>query len=172
MAADELDRGQARVMGAVRHASEAWAQAMLTHKLAPPDSGFASRLRALAEAAETEQVACEHADAAGLRWRPMLVSANSQPPYELRPGTGRRGPDELWGRFDRAVARLNVAISGPDAASVADAFGAVADVTHALADAVAAEDARAAAAEPAHARDFAAASADATEDALRARGAA
>jgi len=41
----------------------------------------------------------------------------------LRPGTGRRGPAELWARFDRAVASLNTAITGSSAAAVADAFG-------------------------------------------------
>jgi hypothetical protein len=68
---------------------------------------------------------------------------NSQPPYELRPGTGRRGPAELWERFDAAVAALNRAIAATSAADVADAFGEVADVATALADAVADEDTQA-----------------------------
>jgi hypothetical protein len=44
---------------------------------------------------------------AGLAWRPVAESNRARPPYELRPGTGRRGPKELWGRFDAAVERLN-----------------------------------------------------------------
>jgi hypothetical protein len=51
--ADELDREQAQIMRAVRRASDEWANAMRAHVLAPPDAGFASRLRALAEAAES-----------------------------------------------------------------------------------------------------------------------
>ena len=141
---EDLSRERAEIMRAVRHASNAWAEAMRAHKLAPPDAGFASRLRSLAEAAEREQVTWEHAHAAGLLWRPVAGAENAQPPYELRPGTGRRGPAELWDRFDRAVADLNRAIAGTSAAAVADAFGAVAESAGNLADAVAAEDERSA----------------------------
>ena len=137
---EDLSRERAQIMRAVRHASTAWADAMRAHKLAPPDAGFASRLRTLAEAAEREQVTWEHAHAAGLLWRPIAGAENAQPPYELRPGTGRRGPAKLWERFDAAVANLNRAIAGTSAADVADAFGAVAEVAASLADAVAAED--------------------------------
>jgi hypothetical protein len=137
---DDLSRERAQIMRAVRHASDGWAEAMRAHKLAPPDAGFASRLRSLAEAAEREQVTWEHAHAAGLLWRPIAGAENAQPPYELRPGTGRRGPAELWVPFDAAVAGLNRAIANTSAADVADAFGAVAEAAAALADAVAAED--------------------------------
>jgi hypothetical protein len=65
---------------------------------------------------------------------------SASPPYELRPGTGRRGPTELWERFDEAVARLNRAITGSSAAAVADAFGDFAEATAALAAAVERED--------------------------------
>jgi hypothetical protein len=137
---DELSPERAQIMRAVRHASGAWADAMREHKLAPPDAGFASRLRALAEAAEREQVAWEHAHAAGLLWRPVPGAESAQPPYELRPGTGRRGPAELWDRFDAAVASLNQAIAGTSAAHVADAFGDLTEVATGLADAIARED--------------------------------
>lgn len=149
---DELDRERAQIMRAVRHASDGWAGAMRAHKLAPPDAGFSARLRALSEAASAEQVAWEHAHAAGLRWRPVPGSESAVPPYELRPGTGRRGPDDLWERFDAAVAGLNRAITSSDAAAVADAFGDMADVAGALADAVAREDQTG---EPARARGVA-----------------
>jgi len=136
MAEDELDRAQAHIMRAVRHARDDWAAAMRAHKLA----GFATRLRMLAEAADREQVAWEHAHAAGLMWRPVPGAENAQPPYELRPGTGRRGPAPLWTRFDSAVATLNRAITGSDAAAVADAFGEMAAVARALAESVETED--------------------------------
>jgi hypothetical protein len=137
---DDLDRERARVMRAVREASSAWAEAMRAHKLAPPDAGFADRLGRLAEAAESEQVAWEHAHATGLLWRPVPGAENAEPPYELRPHTGRRGPDELWEAFDAAVAVLNRAITGSSAAAVADAFGEISKAASALADAVASED--------------------------------
>src|ERR1700738_2545595 len=138
---DDLDRQRARVMRAVREAGSGWAEAMRSHKLAPPDSGFSSRLRTLAEAAENEQVAWEHAHAAGLLWRPVPGAESAEPPYELRPGTGRRGPTNLWERFDAAVANLNRAIADSDAAEVADAFGEIAQAAGGLADAVSQDDA-------------------------------
>jgi hypothetical protein len=138
---DDLDRERAQIMRRVRQASDGWAAAMRAHKLAPPDAGFAQRLQNLADAAETEQVAWEHAHAAGLLWRPVPGAENAAPPYELRPGTGRRGPAHVWQRFDAAVATLNRAITGSDAAEVADAFGDFAEVAAELADAVAREDA-------------------------------
>ena len=136
----DLDRQRAQIMRRVRLAADEWAAAMRAHKQAPPDLGFAQRLRGLAEAAANEQVAWEHAHSVGLHWRPVPGAEASAPPYELRPGTGRRGPAALWERFDGAVTRLNRAISGSDAAAVADAFGEFTDVAGALADAVAQED--------------------------------
>jgi len=145
---DELDRERAQIMRAVRRASDGWAEAMRAHKLAPPDAGFAERLRRLAEAAATEQVTWEHAHHAGLMWRPVPGAENASPPYELRPGTGRRGPADLWERFDWAVAVLNRAITGSSAAALADAFGEFAEVAGALATAVAREDEAAAESRP------------------------
>ena len=113
---EELDAERAQIMRAVRQASSAWAEAMRAHKLAPPDAGFAARLRALAEAAAAEQVTWEHAHAAGLLGRPVPGAEHAEPPYELRPGMGRRGPQRLWEQFDAAVGRLNHAIAGTSAA--------------------------------------------------------
>jgi hypothetical protein len=127
-------------MRAVRQAGTDWAEAMRAHKLAPPDAGFATRLRMLADAATREQSAWEHAHSEGLMWRPIPGAEHAEPPHELRPGTGRRGPVDLWARFDGAVAGLNAAIAGPDAAAVADAFGEMADAAAALADAISQTD--------------------------------
>lgn len=134
---DDLDRQRAQIMRAVRQAGNDWAEAMRAHKLAPPDAGFAGRLRVLSEAAAREQVAWEHAHAAGLLWRPIPGAESAEPPYELRAGTGRRGPADLWTHFDQTVTALNRAITGSSAADVADAFGELSDAARALADAVA-----------------------------------
>jgi hypothetical protein len=91
---------------AVRDAQSAWAGAMRSHELAPPDAGFRDRLRALSEAADAMRATHARALEAGLAWRPVEGSERARPPYELRPGTGRRGPEELWERFDAAVERL------------------------------------------------------------------
>lgn len=137
---DELDQERARILRAVRQAATNWAQAMRAHIMAPPDAGFATRLRGLADAAASEQVAWEYAHSAGLQWRPIPGADTADPPYELRPGTGRRGPPDLWARFDTAVAALNRAITGSDAAAVADAFGDMSEAAAALAEAIAHED--------------------------------
>ncbi|HET9719406.1 MAG TPA: hypothetical protein VFP55_04955 [Solirubrobacteraceae bacterium] len=137
---EELERERAQAIGLVRHASAGWAEAMRAHKMAPPDEGFAARLGRLAEAAATEQVAWERAHAAGLMWRPVPGAERAEPPYELRPGTGRRGPEELWTQFDAAVGRLNQAIAGSNSATVADAFGAMAQAAAELSHAVALQD--------------------------------
>src|ERR1700746_3187 len=137
---DDLDQQRARIMRAVRQAGNDWAEAMRAHKLAPPDAAFAARLRGLSEAAGREQVAWEHAHAAGLMWRPIPGAESSEPPYELRPGTGRRGPAGLWARVGETRAALNIAITGSSAADVADAFGELSDAAGALATAVAGED--------------------------------
>jgi hypothetical protein len=137
---EDLERQREHVMRLVKHASESWAEAMRAHIMAPPDAGFPLRLRRLAEAAATEQVAWEQAQAAGLMWRPVPGAEKAEPPYELRPGTGRRGPGDLWEAFDTAVGRLNRAIAGSSSAEVAAAFGGVAEAAAALAAAVERQD--------------------------------
>ena len=72
----------------------------------------------------------------GLAWRPVEGSERARPPYELRPGTGRRGPEELWTRFDAAVDQLNRAGAGDSLAALVAAYGAVAEAASALADAL------------------------------------
>ena len=134
------DDPRSRASQRLRDAKTAWGQAMTAHKMAPPDLGFAARLRSLASAAETEREACEEAAQAGLLWRPIPGAQGSQPPYELRPGTGRRGPAELWERFDAAVENLNHAITGTNVVVVGRAFGELAAAAGAVADAVEAED--------------------------------
>lgn len=137
---DELERERERVVRLVRHASVSWAEAMRAHKLAPPDEGFAGRLQKLSEAAAAEQLAWQQAHAAGMQWRPVPGAAEAEPPYELRPGTGRRGPEDLWLHFDGAVREMNRAIGGSNAVEVATAFGAIAEAAARLAQAVADED--------------------------------
>jgi hypothetical protein len=123
---------------AVREAQSAWAGAMRSHELAPPDAGFRDRLRALSDAADAMRATHARALDAGLAWRPVEGSERARPPYELRPGTGRRGPEGLWARFDAAVERLNEAGAGDSLADLVAAYAAVAEAATALADALAA----------------------------------
>lgn len=116
-----------------------WGSAVKAHTQAPPDPGFASRLAALAEGADAAARACRSADTAGFAWPPAR-KADSEPPYELRPGTGRRGPEDLWREFDQAITRLTTVAAGEKMLEVARAYDDVAQVAGRLADAVAAED--------------------------------
>lgn len=116
-----------------------WASAVQSHKLAPPDLGFAGRLAALSEGASEAARVCRAADAAGFEWPPAR-KADSEPPYELRPGTGRRGPEDLWLRFDQAITRLGTMAAGTDMLAVAESYEALAEITTQLAQAVERED--------------------------------
>ena len=120
----------------VAEARASWSGAMRAHEQAPPDPGFRDRLRALADAAAAMRNAHARALEAGLAWRPVADSERARPPYELRPGTGRRGPAEPWTRFDAAVQRLNQAGASDNLADVVDAYAAVARAASELADAL------------------------------------
>jgi hypothetical protein len=124
----------------VNEARASWSGAMRAHEQAPPDPGFRDRLRALADAAAAMRDAHARALDAGLAWRRVADSERARPPYELRSGTGRRGPPELWTRFDAAVQRLNQAGAGDNLADVVDAYAAVAHTASELADALQAAD--------------------------------
>ena len=124
----------------VYEAQASWAGAMRAHEQAPPDPGFRDRLRALADAAAAMRDAHARSLQAGLAWRPIADSERARPPYELRPGTGRRGPAELWTQFDAAVQQLNQAGAGDNLGDVVDAYAAVARAASELADALWAAD--------------------------------
>jgi hypothetical protein len=127
---------KAHAWTSVNEARASWSGAMRAHEQAPPDPGFRDRLRALADAAAAMRDAHARALGAGLAWRPVADSQRARPPYELRPGTGRRGPHELWSRFDAAVQRLNQAGAGDNLSDVVDAYAAVAQAAAELADAL------------------------------------
>jgi hypothetical protein len=128
-----------RALASFRVAQTAWADALAGHRLAPPDAGFSGRLEALASASSAEAEACRQAHEAGFTWPPHRASS-AEPPYELRPGTGRRGPEELWRPFDVAVSELNRAASGTDLLEVAEAYEGLAAAAAGLAEAVGRED--------------------------------
>src|SRR5206468_5722044 len=90
-------------------------------------------------AAHAEAIACRAAHDAGFEWPPHRAYATS-PPYELQPGSGRRGPDELWRSFDIAVSELNRAATGSDLLDVAHAYDELASAGVELVKAVERED--------------------------------
>jgi hypothetical protein len=123
---------------AFQEAREAWREALRGHVLAPPDAGFSARLAQLAAAAEQRAAACEAAHKDGFEW--PATRGGAKPPYELQPGTGRRGPEPLWERFDEAVAELDRVSEGRSMRAVGRAYAEIAEIASALATAVERED--------------------------------
>ena len=68
--------------------------------------------------------------------RALDARAYASPRTSCDPGTGRRGPAELWTRFDAAVQRLNEAGAGDNVSEVVDAYATVAQAAAELADAL------------------------------------
>ena len=135
MSKDSVADPDQEILNDFKTGMASWASAVQAHKLAPPDAGFAARLSALAQGASEAARVCREADAAGFEWPPAR-KADSEPPYELRPGTGRRGPENLWTRFDQAITRLGTMAAGTDMLEVARAYEALAEVAGELAGAV------------------------------------
>lgn len=123
---------------AFHEARRVWREALRGHVLAPPDAGFSARLSALAAAATQRAAACEAAYKDGFEW--PAARGGAKPPYELQPGTGRRGPAELWKRFDEAVAELDRVSEGRSIRAVGRAYSELAEVASELAVAVERED--------------------------------
>jgi hypothetical protein len=124
---------------AFRAAQQLWRDALEAHRLAPPDAGFSARLAALSEAATAEAAACREAEAAGFAWPPHRATT-SAPPCELRPESGRRGPEKRWHRFDAAAADLSRTAATADILAVADAYARLGEAAGELARAVERED--------------------------------
>ena len=123
---------------AFQAARETWRAALREHVLAPPDAGFSGRIANLAEAAAQRAAACEAAQADGFEW--PAARGGAKPPYELQPGTGRRGPDALWQRFDEAVEELDRVSEGRSMKAVGRAYAELAEIAGELARAVERED--------------------------------
>jgi hypothetical protein len=130
----EAERRRDRALELSDAAELAWAEAMRGHIMAPPDPGFANRLRASAAAARERAEAARAGAEAALRWVPRPGALRSQPPPELRPNTGRAGSPVLWEGFDRAVVAVNRADAGTDLIAVAEAAEALAEAAEAIAD--------------------------------------
>jgi hypothetical protein len=118
----------------VQMADRRWTAALDASDFAPPDPGFAARIREIADASEQEAAALRLADSTGLGWNPAPNARRMRLSYELRPGGNRPGPADLWQRFDTAVERLGVAMEGVAVSAVSRAFAQLADVAHELAD--------------------------------------
>jgi hypothetical protein len=125
--AEELER-------ALRVAQEIWDAAVAGHRLAPPDAGFSDRLERLAVAARGQAELSRLAHYEGYRWIPH--TGPPEPPWELRAESGRRGPIELWRRFDEAIASFARVARGTDLLEVATALGRIGGAAEELSETI------------------------------------
>jgi excisionase family DNA binding protein len=122
---------------ALQEADLLWAEAQAASDNPPPDPGFGSRVRALAEACEQQAKSLKAAaDVPGLVWTPEPDAREMVLSYELRPGANRPGPARLWQRFDSAVQLLGIAKEGMTMSLVAAGYAEVAAVMQEIADAL------------------------------------
>ena len=112
-----------------------WQTAIKEHAQPPPDTGYARRLRALADAAAQEQAAYRYAEEQGFGWRPGPAWL---PPQELRPAPWRESlaPADTWERFDEAIEGLSRARTGVSVLAISQAFGQLSSAAWELAESV------------------------------------
>jgi hypothetical protein len=123
----------ATIVERMQAAGRSWEAALDAHALAPPDRGFPARLRQLSTAAAQEEAAFELAAQGGLGWRSRTIEGEFILAPELAPGMNRPGPEEVWARFDQAVASLADALSGSSPATLAVAFSELSEISGVLA---------------------------------------
>jgi excisionase family DNA binding protein len=118
-------------------AESEWQAAVRPSEMAPPDAGFAFRIRQLADAAARKAAALALVDAeAHSELVPQPGARGMALSYELRPGGNRPGPAKLWQRFDRAVGKLGDALAGSEVSALQAAMDKLSLVMHDLADAL------------------------------------
>lgn len=143
IAAEVLSDEAQPVLEQIHTADAFWSAALEATTDPPPDLRFASRVRAVADAAEQEAAALRRADAVGFGWRSVPGADRMSLSYELRPASkARRGSPELWERFDDAVQRLGAALAGVAPSAVARGFHEFSEIARELADDIAALDSR------------------------------
>jgi hypothetical protein len=123
----------AAIVERMQAAGHAWESSLDAHALAPPDAGFPGRLRALSIAAAAQASAFELAAEGGLGWRSRTFEPDFALAPELTPGMNRPGPNDLWARFDFAVAALVSALVGSSVAALAATFTELSEISATLA---------------------------------------
>ncbi len=125
-------------------AGAVWDAALDASENAPPDPGFVSRLRGIADAAERQRDALSRAQMIpGFTWKPVPDAEDMILSNELRPGANRPGPGHLWDVFDRTVDRLALAMEGNYAGLVSDEYRELSSVLGQIMDALDPRDANA-----------------------------
>jgi excisionase family DNA binding protein len=132
------DMDPAVVREAIKRMQEAEAvfdEAVSASDNAPPDPGFARRIRDVAQASLQRAEALDQASRIpGFQWTPIPPPDSVIRSHELRPGGNRPGPPHKWKSYDMAVERLSIAIQGNVLSLVADEFQEIGWVLNEIAD--------------------------------------
>lgn len=121
-----------------------WREALRASAMAPPDPGFVVRISEIANAAARKAAALENLgdEVPEAWWQRQSGLPGGSLSYELRPGANRRGPAELWARFDQAVDELGRAMGEHSVPAEQSALEAVSLVLHEIADVLLERDGR------------------------------
>ena len=124
-----------KAIKAMQEAEAVFETAVESSDNAPPDPGFAQRIRAVAKASLQRAEALSQADLIpGFRWTPVSDPDPVIRSHELRPRANRPGPPHKWQSYDMAVERLSIAVQGNVISLVADEFREIGWVLHEIAD--------------------------------------
>jgi excisionase family DNA binding protein len=130
----EPDRIRAAIK-AMQEAEAVFDTAVEASNNAPPDPGFARRVRAVAQASLQQAEALNEASLIpGFRWTPVSDPQPVIRSHELRPGGNRPGPPLKWRSYDMAVERLSIAAQGNVISLVADEFREIGTVLNEIAE--------------------------------------
>jgi hypothetical protein len=101
---------------------------------------YATRLRALADAADLRSRALTLAHLANITGKPRPGAGNLRTlAYELSAAGARPGPAALWRRFDQAVREVGETLESGDVQQTAQKFNTLSTIARELADACQAE---------------------------------
>ena len=120
----------------LRAADERVREAIRLGRRAPPDEGFADRLRVFGEAAGVQAGALEYAAGVGVTLKNLKPQRGPKFPHELTAAAFRPGPPELWEAFDAAADGVHQAGWDRDISAAAQHWRQVAELASALAVAV------------------------------------
>ncbi len=120
----------------LRAADERVREAIRLGRSAPPDEGFADRLRVFGEAAGVQAGALEYAAGVGVTLANLRPQRGPKFPHELTAAAFRPGPPELWQAFDAAADGVHQAGWERDISAAAHHWRQVAELASALAVAV------------------------------------
>jgi len=124
----------------MQEAEAVFEQAVEASDNAPPDPGFADRIRGVAEAClQRSRALSEASRIPGFRWTPIADPTAPIRSHELRPGGNRPGPPAAWRHYDMAVERLTIAVQGNVLSLVANEFQQIGYALNEIADALMAE---------------------------------